>query len=58
MDEELKLCQKRRYETADDAKKTIVYLTMHGKIEAGELSYYKCHICHNYHLTSKLRRYK
>jgi hypothetical protein len=57
-DEDLKICQKRRYETIDEAKKTIAYLILHGKAERGELGYYKCHICHQFHLTSKIRRYK
>ena len=55
MEDDLKICQKRRYETADAAKQTIAYLVLHGKAERGELRYYKCPICHNYHLTSKLR---
>lgn len=48
---ELKICPKKRYETQNDARKMISYLI--SLKETVKLKTYKCHICHNYHLTSK-----
>ena len=53
MTEDIKLCDKKRYETVDDAVSTLLYLESSKKAERGELRYYKCHICYQYHLTSK-----
>ncbi len=48
---ELKLCCKTRYASEENIKKAIIYLT--SKDSEVILDYYKCHICHNFHLTSK-----
>jgi len=53
-DEELKICTKRRYETELEARKMIAHLII--AYDKVDLSTYKCHICSNYHLTSKSQR--
>lgn len=50
-DTELKICVKRRYETkeeADEAIKHTIRLDWSPKLRS-----YKCHICGNWHMTSK-----
>ncbi len=56
MDEDLKICQKRRYETEEEAREMIKHIISFP--ESPPLETYKCHVCHNYHLTSKKRRTK
>lgn len=47
------ICQKHRYKTEEEAQKMIEKLQTFDDVN---LSVYKCHICHNYHLTSKRKR--
>lgn len=51
--EEYKLCPKRRYETKEEAEEMIKHII---KLDWTILSTYKCHICHNWHLTSKVSK--
>lgn len=50
----LRICEKTRYETADDAEEMKAYLAEDGNTP--KLRVYKCHACHNWHLTSKRER--
>ena len=52
--EDIKICDKRRYDTEQEAQEQINYLLT--KDEDVKLRVYKCHTCHNYHLTSKPQR--
>jgi len=51
MTEEFKMCPKRRYETFRDALDKIEEIKEFDPDV--NLRVYKCHTCHNYHLTSK-----
>lgn len=44
------ICEKRRYETEQEAQEQINYLLTKDDVK---LRTYKCHTCHNWHLTSK-----
>ena len=50
-DKDLKICTKRRYETELEANKMIAHLISDD--DEVDLSTYKCHTCHNWHLTSR-----
>ena len=52
-DTELKICDKRRYESKEEALETISFLEQSKRCNIGALDYYQCHICHNIPLTSK-----
>jgi hypothetical protein len=49
------ICQKRRYKTEEEAQETIEKIQT---LDDVKLSVYKCHTCHNYHLTSKQKKSK
>lgn len=53
MIEDLRICKKNRYKTKEEAYKTAK------RIEDVDpdtrLTAYKCHICHHWHLTSRLK---
>jgi len=51
MDKDLKICTKTRYESRQEAQANIYYLE--SKDPEVDLRTYKCHTCHNWHLTSK-----
>jgi hypothetical protein len=54
MNEEFKLCEKRRYETEQEALDMINHII---RIDwSPKLRAYKCPTCHNWHLTSKPQR--
>ena len=55
MEDTLKICTKRRYESQEEALKMVNYLEVSGKAPDGELRFYDCRICHFYHLTSKVK---
>lgn len=52
MSEDLRICDKKRYETEEDARDTIIHI-MISDDWAPDLSPYKCHTCHNWHLTKR-----
>ncbi len=51
--EDLRICTKNRYRTEKDARKTARHVEEVDKDT--KLRPYKCHICHNWHLTSRLK---
>lgn len=44
------ICTKKRYKTEKEANEVINHIT---KTDWTELKTYKCHVCNNWHLTSK-----
>jgi len=54
LNKEFQICQKKRYETKEEAEEAINHIL---KIDWSPLLRpYRCHICHNWHLTSKGRK--
>jgi hypothetical protein len=51
-DTDLRICEKRRYESEEEAQEQIEYIQSQDP-DTEPLRIYKCHTCHNWHLTSK-----
>jgi len=53
MTNNLKICEKGRYPGQKEAEGMIRFLESTNRARVNELSCYKCHICQNWHLTSR-----
>lgn len=52
------ICEKRRYKDQAEAEDMIRFLVSDERAFLNKLSTYKCHTCHNWHLTSRTSRGK